>query len=288
MAVPHWFRRILNHYDVPFEEIPHPPTYTASELAQTLHVTGHRVAKTVFFAGDRHPIAVVLPANTPVDPARVGAVLGGGKIRFASETEIAGWFKGCEPGAVPPLKLRGDERILMDRSLAHFGTMVFPAGSLGLAVSVKFRDWYRMVRPGIGRFAQAANGHLAKEAPAPTVLVVEDEADTNQLFCRLLQQEGYACHGAHDGGRALALATEVHPSAILLDLMLPDMNGFEVYEQLRRSGPLKRTPLVVVTALDDANSRERGRQLGADAYLTKPFAPQALVRELHEVLADAD
>src|SRR5262249_10597313 len=132
MAVPLWFQRILGRYDVAYQQIAHPPAFTASELAQTLHVTGRHVAKTVFFAGGRYPSAVVMPANTPVDPARVAAVLGCSQIRFASEAEIAGWFKGCEPGAVPPLRLRGDERIFMDRSLAHFGEMVFPAGRLDL------------------------------------------------------------------------------------------------------------------------------------------------------------
>jgi CheY-like chemotaxis protein len=264
----------------------HPPAYSASYLAQTLHVSGHRVAKTVFLAGDVKPVAVVLPANMRVDPARVAAVVGKGPLRFASESEIAGWFKGCELGAVPPLRLRGDEQILMDRSLAHFGKMVFPAGSLEVAVAVRFRDWYRMVRPGMGRFTVQANGRQ-ESRQAPTVLVVEDEADTNLLLCRLLEKEGIICRGATDGVQALSLAAEHQPSAILLDLMLPDMTGFDVYERLRKSGGLKRTPLVVVTALDDPSSRERGRQLGADAYLTKPFLPEALVEELHQALVDA-
>jgi CheY-like chemotaxis protein/prolyl-tRNA editing enzyme YbaK/EbsC (Cys-tRNA(Pro) deacylase) len=286
MAVPQWFQRILNHYEVPFEELKHPPVYSASYLAQTLHVSGHRVAKTVFLVGEGPPVAVVLPANMKVDPARVAAVMARGPLRFASEKEIAGWFRGCEPGAVPPLRLRGDEHILMDRSLAHFGKLIFPAGSLEVAVAVRFRDWYRMVRPGMGRFALAANGH-AERPQTPTVLVVEDEADTNLLLCRLLEKEGIACRGATDGGQALTLAAEVQPSAILLDLMLPDMTGFDMYERLRKSGRLKRTPLVVVTALDDPSSRERGRQLGADAYLTKPFLPEALVEQLQEALVDA-
>jgi Ala-tRNA(Pro) deacylase len=285
MAVPHWFQRILKHYDVPYQEYPHPPTYSAAHLAQALHVTGHRVAKTVFLVAGNRPVAVVLPANSQVDPDRVATVLGSKDIRFASEGEIAAWFKGCKPGGVPPLRLRGEERILMDRSLAHFGQIVFPAGSPEVAVKVRFRDWYRMVRPGTGRFAVPTNGHAAP-AP-PTVLVVEDEADTNQLFCRLLEMRGIACKGATDGGQALALASEVRPSAILLDLMLPDMTGFDMYQRLRQTGPLKRTPVVVVTALDDDGARERGRQLGADAYLTKPFAPERLLEELNEALADA-
>jgi CheY-like chemotaxis protein/prolyl-tRNA editing enzyme YbaK/EbsC (Cys-tRNA(Pro) deacylase) len=284
MAVPLWFKRILNHFEVSYQENPHPPAFTASHLAQTLHVTGHRVAKTVFFVLGSRPVAVVVPANSQVDPAKVAEVLGNGPVPFASEEQMARWFRGCQPGAVPPLRLRGDEVILMDRSLAHFGSLVLPAGTLDVAVTVRFRDWYRMVRPGIGRFAVTLNGH--NEQSPPSVLVVEDEADTNQLFCKLLEQEGFACHSAANGDRALAMASQVRPSAILLDLMLPDMTGFDMFERWRRAGPLKRTPVVVVTALDDEASRERGRKLGADAYLTKPFTPQDLVRQVQEVLAD--
>jgi CheY-like chemotaxis protein len=82
------------------------------------------------------------------------------------------------------------------------------------------------------------------------------------------------------------MASETPPSAILLDLMLPDMDGQDVYERLRRAGPLRRTPVVIVTALDDNAARERCRQLGADAFLTKPLLLQTLVQELHEVLED--
>jgi Ala-tRNA(Pro) deacylase len=286
MAVPQWFRRILDHYEVPFQEMTHSQAYTAPQLAQTVHVSGHHVAKAVFLAHDHRPVAVVVPAHAHIDLARVKAVLGRGQTRFASEEEIAGWFKGCEVGAVPPLRLRGDECILMDRSLAHLGPLVIPAGRLDVAVAVRFRDWYRMVRPGTGRFAAATNGHAANGG-RPTVLVVEDEADANQLMCRLLEQRGIACRGVTAGAQALEAILEDQPSAILLDLMLPDMTGVEMYERLRRAGPLKRTPVVVVTALSEDHYQECGRRMGAHAYLTKPFLPQALVEELQGALEDA-
>jgi Ala-tRNA(Pro) deacylase len=284
MSAPRWLHRVFDHYQVPFEIRTHAPAYTASELAQQLHITGRRVAKTVFLNADSRPVAVVLPANTAVDPQRVQRILGSPNARFASEPEMAAWFKGCEPGAVPPLRLRNDERVLMDRSLAHFGSLTFPAGTLTDAVTVRFRDWYRMVCPGVGRFAALADGH--PPAPLPNVLVVEEEEDTNHLMCQLLEHEGITCRGVRDGGHALAMASETPPSAILLDLMLPDMDGLDVYERLRRAGPLRRTPVVIVTALDDNAARERCRQLGADAYLTKPLLAQTLVEELHEVLED--
>jgi DNA-binding response OmpR family regulator len=69
--------------------------------------------------------------------------------------------------------------------------------------------------------------------------------------------------------------------------MLPYMSGFEMYQRLRHVGPLRLPPAVVVTALEDEAMRRLGYDLGADAYLTKPFFPESLMRELDNVLADA-
>ena len=229
MAIPRWLTQILLHYGTPFEEHHHPPVYSALELAEAEHTTGWRVAKTVLLAGPEGPVGVVLPAAARLDLTRVQAVLGIPDLRLATEPEIAAWFKGCQPGAVPPLRLRGDERILMDRSLAHLGKILFPAGTPEDAVTVRFRDWYRAVRPGVGRFTVPAPGSNGSNG-RPRVLVVEDEPATNELLCQLLEREGFTCRGVEEGQHALALAPEVQPSAILLDLMLPDISGFEVYE----------------------------------------------------------
>lgn len=286
MAPPLWLQQILHHYRVPYEIRQHGPVGSAQELAHAEHVSGHRVAKTVLLAWGRRPVAVVVPAATRIDLERVQEVLGGPMLRLATEGEMAGWFRGCPPGAVPPLPLRSDLRILMDRSLAHLGDILFPAGSPGEAILMRFRDWYRAVRPGVGRFAVPALG-TKSDVRLPRVLVVEDEADTNELFCKFLEMAGFACYGVQEGRRAVALANEVQPEAILLDLMLPDISGYDAYQQLCSQGPLKRIPFIVVSALDDEASRQRGRQLGAEAYLTKPFHPDELATELRHVLADA-
>src|SRR5260370_471222 len=285
MGMPRWLRQILPLSGAQSEQHHHPPVFSAQELAQAEHTTGWRVAKTVFLADRGRLVGVVLPASARLDLARVQSVLGIPDLRLASEPEISAWFKGCQPGAVPPLQLRGDERILMDRSLAHLGKILFPAGTSEDAIAIRFRDWYRAVRPGVGRFVRprlASNGTNGR----PTVLVVEDEPTTNELLCQLLEREGYACRGVEEGSHALALAPEFRPSAILLDLMLPDISGFDLYEKLRRTGPLKRIPVILVTALDDEACRRRGSQLGADAYLTKPFHPAALVAELQGALEE--
>jgi CheY-like chemotaxis protein/prolyl-tRNA editing enzyme YbaK/EbsC (Cys-tRNA(Pro) deacylase) len=284
MSIPRWCQHILGYHGVPYTELHHPPVFSASRLAHAEHVSGRRVAKTVLLKAWNRPVAVVLPACARLDLGRVQAVLGAEDLRLASEAEVAGWFKGCRPGCVPPLRLRNDELLLMDRSLAHLREMVFAAGTPEDAVAVRFRDWFRAARPGVGCFARPAGAGAAPEPP--TVLVVEDEADTNQLLCRLLEREGVVCHGVEGGNEALAAAQQVRPTAILLDLMLPDMSGFEMYERLQRNEPSKHIPCIVMTALDDEASRRRGEQLGVDAYLTKPFRPRALVTELQDILAD--
>jgi two-component system, cell cycle response regulator DivK len=286
MSVPQWLQRLLTYYHIPYREHVHPPVFSASHLAHAEHVTGRRVAKIVFLNVRDHPVMVVLPAVAHLDLDRVQAVLGEPELRLATESDIAGWFKGCEPGCVPPFRLRSDLRILMDRGLAHLGEIVLPGGAPEVSISVRFRDWYRAVRPGLGRFA-APLASEAKAAVDGPVLIVEDEAETNRLLCELLQREGVVCQGVEEGRKALAAATQARPAAILLDLMLPDMSGLEVVQQLRREGSLKRIPWIVLTALDDEAARQRSRELGADAYLTKPLQPQALMTEIRELLADA-
>jgi CheY-like chemotaxis protein len=286
MALPVWLQLVLRHHGCSYQEHWHAPVYSALHLALVEHTPGSRVAKTVFLAVGGRPVAVVLPADARLDLNRVEAVLGRGKARLASEAEMAAWFKGLPPGTVPPLRLRADELLLMDRSLAHLGDILFPAGTPEAAVSMRFRDWYRAVRPGVGRFALPANGRGAAKA-APTILIIEDDPDTNELLCRFLEQEGFACRGVVGGNQAVAVASAVRPAAIVLDLMLPDISGFDVCVRLRSDGRLRHTPVVMLTALDDEDSQRRGWDVGATAYLTKPFEPTALVAELQMALADA-
>jgi CheY-like chemotaxis protein/prolyl-tRNA editing enzyme YbaK/EbsC (Cys-tRNA(Pro) deacylase) len=284
MAAPAWFKRILAHYGVPYAEHHHLPVQSASRLARVVGLSGYQVAKTVVLAGPQGPVTIVLPACVRLDPARVQRVLGD-EVRLATQEEIHGWFPPCRPGAVPPLRLRHDQAIVMDRSLARLGEIAFTAGTYEDSVKVRFRDWYGMVRPGVGRFAEPPNGQPDGKTSA-FILIVEDEPVTNDALCQLLQREGFECRGVGDGRHAVVLATETRPSAILLDLMLPDMSGLEVYERLRRTGPLKRTPVIVVTAVDSAAARQRGWELGADAYLVKPVNLEALVAELRDILGE--
>lgn len=108
------------------------------------------------------------------------------------------------------------------------------------------------------------------------VLVVDDEPDV-LLLCRLnLQQRGHELLEATDGSTALELAVEQHPDVVVLDLMMPGMNGYEVLETLQRDERTSDIPVLVLTAKSLRADRERSRRLGASGFLTKPFLPSEL------------
>ena len=101
-----------------------------------------------------------------------------------------------------------------------------------------------------------------------TVLVVEDEANIVDILTFNLQKEGYAVLSAYDGQAGLELAREKKPDLILLDLMLPKKNGFEVCKTLRDEGDT--VPILMLTAREEEADKVKGLELGADDYITKP------------------
>jgi PAS domain S-box-containing protein len=104
-----------------------------------------------------------------------------------------------------------------------------------------------------------------------TILIVDDKPGAREVLRGLLTGEGYNLVYASSGQEALAKAVELVPDLILLDVMMPGMNGFEVCEQLRANSTLAEVPVIMVTALDDLNSRLQGIEVGADDFVTKPF-----------------
>jgi two-component system, OmpR family, phosphate regulon response regulator PhoB len=116
------------------------------------------------------------------------------------------------------------------------------------------------------------------------VLVVDDEPDV-LLLCRLnLQQRGHELLEASNGTTALELARERHPEVIVLDLMLPGMNGYEVLESLKQDERTSDIPVLVLTAKSLRADRERSHGLGASGFLTKPFLPSDLCEMVESLL----
>ena len=111
-----------------------------------------------------------------------------------------------------------------------------------------------------------------------TVLIVEDEKNIVDILRFNLQKEGYATLEALDGVTGLRLALDENPDLILLDLMLPEMNGFEVCKLLRDKG--RSTPVLIITAREEEKDKILGLDTGADDYVTKPFSFKELMSRI--------
>jgi len=118
-----------------------------------------------------------------------------------------------------------------------------------------------------------------------TALVVEDHPDQAEMVARMLRLRNYDSILAGTGELGLKLARERHPDIVLLDLMLPDLNGFEVCRLLRSERSTMLTPVVMLTALGDAEHRVQGFRVGANAYITKPYGVEDLFQAVDTACA---
>lgn len=118
-----------------------------------------------------------------------------------------------------------------------------------------------------------------------SVLVVDDDSDNRESLAELLEVHGYAATTAADGDEALRIAVEEPPTAIILDLMMPKVGGFEAVQRLKSDQRTKEVPVVCLTGL--TNMRELAIQLGFAAYLVKPVQSERLLRVLESLLNPA-
>jgi len=116
------------------------------------------------------------------------------------------------------------------------------------------------------------------------ILVVEDEKDIVDLITYHLKQSGFSTLVAMDGASALELANKEHPSLIILDLMLPEMDGKDVCRALKSNPVTQSIPILMLTAKAEEVDRVIGFELGADDYVTKPFSPRELVLRVKAIL----
>jgi DNA-binding response OmpR family regulator len=120
-----------------------------------------------------------------------------------------------------------------------------------------------------------------------SVLVVDDEPTIGEVVCRYLQRAGYETHVALDGIEAVEAAAARDPDLIVLDLMLPGLDGLEAMRRIRANGG-RRTAIIVLTARGEESDRIIGLRLGADDYIVKPFSPAELVARVDAVLRRVD
>ena len=119
---------------------------------------------------------------------------------------------------------------------------------------------------------------------AKSVLVVDDEPNILLSLEFLMKQAGFEVRTARDGEEAMAAVRESQPDLMLLDINMPRMNGYEVCEQVRADPQFKGMRIVMLTARGRDIEREKGLALGADDYVTKPFATQEVVAKVRELL----
>ncbi len=109
------------------------------------------------------------------------------------------------------------------------------------------------------------------------LVVIEDDQDITRLVTHYLTKEGYAVKSSQDGIRGLQLIKQEKPDLVILDLMLPEMDGLEVCKRLRADPKTSALPIIVLTAKGEESDKIVGLELGADDYVTKPFSPKELV-----------
>src|SRR4030065_2415687 len=120
---------------------------------------------------------------------------------------------------------------------------------------------------------------------AKKILVVDDKLELRNLLKSYLTQEGFDVVTANDGQEALYVARHEKPNLIILDLMMPEMGGYEFIRSYNREAD---TPVVILTAKIDENDKVLGLELGADDYVTKPFSPRELTARVRAVLRRAE
>jgi len=144
----------LREHQVPYMHQHHAQAFTAQKIAESEHIPGKMVAKTVIVLADNQLIALVLPASYQVDLNKVQAMLGARDIRLAHEAEFANIFPDCEVGTMPPFGNLYGIAVYLEKRLTEEETMVFPVGTYTDTMSLKYADFERLVDPIVVEFAR--------------------------------------------------------------------------------------------------------------------------------------
>jgi Ala-tRNA(Pro) deacylase len=145
---------LLTNRQVAYEHLHHRPAYTANRTAQTLHVPGQEMAKTVVLRVDGRYVLAVLPATHRIDLEKLRQDMGAERVEMASESEMDRLFPDCERGAVPPFGSLYHLETWIDESLTADEQIVFDAHSHEDAIRMRFRDYEALEHPHRGRFGQ--------------------------------------------------------------------------------------------------------------------------------------
>jgi DNA-binding response OmpR family regulator len=125
----------------------------------------------------------------------------------------------------------------------------------------------------------------APNSPAPKIMVVDDDYELLKLIGMLLRRIGADSRAFYDGQEALQYLETETPDLIILDLMLPDMDGFEILGRIREQRKFDQVPVLILSAKADPNSIRQGLEIGADGYVTKPYIANSLIDRVRLLLS---
>jgi Ala-tRNA(Pro) deacylase len=159
MSTATWVRDELDRWGICYEESQHAEAFTAQEVAQREHISGHRVAKVVCVLADGWPCELVLPASRRVRLDWVARLLGADTVRLATEDQLTEYFPDCEPGALPALRYWEGVEVIADGHLKTDGDIMIMGGTHRDAVRMNFDDWFNLVQPRIELLSEPDHGH---------------------------------------------------------------------------------------------------------------------------------
>ena len=116
------------------------------------------------------------------------------------------------------------------------------------------------------------------------ILIIEDSAVTVSMLTARIETEGYQVISAEDGTKGLDMMRQDNPDLVILDIRMPGMDGFEVCRIAKNDLQLKKIPIIIVTTATQEKDKQKGKDLGADLYITKPYDGQQLLREIDNIL----
>jgi len=149
MAIAAKLKSFLDGQKVRYHVLAHHERFTASEIAEELHVPGHMMAKVVVIIADGHRMIVALDANRRVDLEAVREAIGAHSVGLATEEEIRDQFPDCEVGAMPPFGNLYDVPVVVDEALTNDRNIVFEAGNHHEAIKLAYADFDRLVKPQV-------------------------------------------------------------------------------------------------------------------------------------------
>jgi DNA-binding response OmpR family regulator len=118
----------------------------------------------------------------------------------------------------------------------------------------------------------------------PKILIVDDDQQITFLLEELLSMQGYETTSVNDSSMAMQMASTINPDLFILDLMMPEPNGFELCRILRANSTFSQTPIVIITAMDEKDSKAIAFLAGANDFIMKPFRPDELTQRMKSLL----